>query len=223
MGVVSGIAAFIIDILVDNLVLWKWSTAQMIIEERSLAEAIITFMFFSVLFGGIAALMTVFLGPGAIGSGITELMAYLNGIEYPKFISYRTLFVKIFGLSFAVAAGLCVGKEGPLAHIGAIIGHCVVYLPLNGLQKFRNATDKRELACAGAAAGVSAAFGSPIGGSLLIYEVSSPSSFWSFDLTWKIFFSSSISTFVLSLMSALKRNETMHITNAGLIKFGSYN
>ena len=90
-------------------------------------------MVFSALFGGIAALMTVFLGPGAIGSGITELMAYLNGIEYPKFISGHTLFVKIFGLSFAVAAGLCVGKEGPLAQIGAIIGHCVVYLPFNGM------------------------------------------------------------------------------------------
>ena len=119
-------------------------------------------------------------------------MAYLNGINYPKFFCYRTLFVKIFGLCLAVSAGLCVGKEGPLAHIGAIIGHAVVYLPINALQKFRNAIDKREIACAGAAAGVAAAFGSPIGGTLLIYEASRPSTFWSFGLTWKIFFASSI-------------------------------
>ena len=179
-------------------------------------------MVFSSLFGGVAALLTVFLGPGAVGSGMAELMAYLNGINYPKFFGYRTLFVKIFALSFAVAAGLCVGKEGPLAHIGAIIGHCSVYLPLSGMKKFRNAIEKRELACAGSAAGVSAAFGAPIGGTLFIYEVSSPSSFWSFDLTWKIFFSSSISTFVLNAMSAYKRGAENHITNAGLIKFGSY-
>lgn len=180
------------------------------------------FVAFSTLFGGSAALLTVFLGPGAVGSGTTELMAYLNGINYPKFFGFRTLFVKIFGLCLAVSAGLCVGKEGPLAHIGAIIGHAVVYMPFDQLQKFRNAVDKREIACAGAAAGVSAAFGAPIGGSLLIFEVSSPSTFWSFGLTWKIFFSSSIATFVLNFLSAIKTGETIHITNAGLIKFGSY-
>ena len=221
-GFLSGIAAFIIDILVDNLVFWKWSTAQMIIEYGSFGAGIATFVAFSCLFGGVAALLTVFLGPGAIGSGTTELMAYLNGINYPKFFGYRTLFVKIFGLCLAVSAGLCVGKEGPLAHIGAIIGHTVIYLPMTGIKKFRNAIDKREIACAGAAAGVSAAFGSPIGGTLFIYEVSRPSTFWSFELTWKIFFASSISTFVLNVMSAIKRGETVHITNAGLIKFGSY-
>ena len=194
----------------------------MIIDNSSLGPAIITFMVFSALFGGMAAILTVFMGPGAIGSGMTELMAYLNGINYPKFFGMRTLFVKIFGLCLAVSAGLCVGKEGPLAHIGAIIGHMCVYLPFSGLMKFRNAIDKREMACAGSAAGVSAAFGAPIGGTLLIYECARPSTFWSFDLTWKIFYTSSISTFVLNVMSAMHKGETVHITNAGLIKFGSY-
>ena len=196
--------------------------SQMIIEYKSLPGAIATFVAFSVLFGSCAALMTVYLGPGAAGSGMTELMTYLNGINYPKFFCYRTLFVKIFGLCLAVSAGLCVGKEGPLAHIGAIIGHAVVYIPINSLQKFRNAVDKREIACAGAAAGVAAAFGSPIGGTLLIYEASRPSTFWSFGLTWKIFFASSISTFVLNVIVAIKKGEAVHITNAGVIKFGSY-
>lgn len=222
VGLLCGIVAFIIDILVDNLVHWKWSISQMLIDYSSLAPAIATFVAFSCLFGGVAALLTVFLGPGAVGSGTTELMAYLNGINYPKFFGYRTLFVKVFALCLAVSAGLCVGKEGPLAHIGAIIGHAVVYLPLEGLKKFQNAVDKREIACAGAAAGVSAAFGAPIGGSLFIYEVSRPSTFWSFNLTWKIFFSSSIATFVLNFLVAVKSGETLHITNAGLIKFGSY-
>ena len=39
-----------------------------------------TFIILSSLFGGLAAILTVFIGPGAIGSGTTELMAYLNGI-----------------------------------------------------------------------------------------------------------------------------------------------
>jgi chloride channel 7 len=115
-----------------------------------------------------------------------------------------------------------VGKEGPLAHIGAIIGHAAVYLPANGFRQFRNAIDKRELACAGAAAGVSAAFGAPIGGCLFAYEISKPATFWSFELTWKIFFCSSIATFTLNLLICVMKGEDVSITNAGLIKFGEY-
>lgn len=185
MGIFVGIAAWIIDRIVESFILWKWSITQMIIaNQESFGLAMLTFVALSVLFGGIAALLTVFVGPGAVGSGTTELMAYLNGINYPNFIGIRTLFVKIFGTSLAVSAGLCIGKEGPLAHIGAIIGQSVLYFPFDFLKKFRNNVSKREIACAGAAAGVSAAFGSPIGGTLLIYEVSRPSSFWSFELTW---------------------------------------
>ena len=80
------------------------------------------FLGISTLFGLTGALLTVFIGPGSVGSGIAELMAYLNGVNYPNFIGLETLFVKIFGTCLAVSAGLCVGKEGPLAHIGANIG-----------------------------------------------------------------------------------------------------
>jgi H+/Cl- antiporter ClcA len=108
----------------------------MIIDNKPMGFAMLTFLALSVLFGGVAALLTVFVGPGAIGSGTTELMGYLNGVNYPNYIGLRTLFVKIFGTSLAVAAGLCVGKEGPLAHIGAIVGHSVLYLPFDFLKKF---------------------------------------------------------------------------------------
>jgi len=221
VGLACGFVAFVIDYLVDKMVLLKWYLSQLVMQE-SIHLSMLIFVSLSILFGGISAVLVVFVGPGAVASGTPELMAYLNGINYPKFINYKTLFVKVFGLSLSVAAGLCVGKEGPLAHIGAIVGIAVLYLPLNFMHKFRNETSKREIACAGAAAGVSAAFGAPIGGTLFIYEVSRPSTFWSFELTWKIFFCSSISTFVLNILSCLKKGEDISITNAGLIKFGSY-
>ena len=167
-------------------------------------------------------ILTVFLGPGAAGGGTAELMGYFNGINYPGLIGLRTLFVKIVGLGLAVASGLCIGKEGPLAHIGAIVGHVVIYLPLPYMSYFRNDEDKREIAAAGVAAGVSAAFGSPIGGSLFAYEISRPSTFWSFGLTWKIFFCSSISTFVLNILNSVKHGQSVLIFNGGLIKFGQY-
>jgi chloride channel 6 len=56
---------------------------------------------------------------------------------------------------------------------------------------------------AGIAAGVSAAFGAPIGGSLFAYELSKPNTFWSFSLTWKVFFASTISAFTLSIFKQL--------------------
>ena len=164
--------------------------------------------------------MTVFIAPSAAGGGSPELMGYLNGVNYPDFIRVRTLVVKIIGLSLAVASGLCIGKEAPLAHIGAIVGHLVVYLPLPFMEYYRNDEDKREIAAAGAAAGVSAAFGSPIGGSLFAYEISRPSTYWSFGLTWKIFFCSSVSTFFLNILHSVRTGDSVLIVNAGLIKFG---
>lgn len=183
----------------------------------------LTFLVFCLLFGGAAAILTVFIGPGAAGGGTAELMGYFNGINYPDIFGLRTLFVKVIGLGLAVASGLCIGKEGPLAHIGAIIGHLVLYIPIFPfLAAFRNDADKREIAAAGVAAGVSAAFGAPIGGSLFAYEISRPSTFWSFGLTWKIFFCSSISTFVLNILNSVKLEQSVMIINAGLIKFGQY-
>ncbi|KAI4298911.1 hypothetical protein L6164_032424 [Bauhinia variegata] len=58
-----------------------------------------------------------------------------------------TLFVKIFVSIFGVAAGLVVGKEGPMVHIGACIANLL-----------------------GQAAGVAAAFRAPVGGVLFALE-----------------------------------------------------
>lgn len=207
--------------MVEELVLLKWELSQHLIH-TSFTSAMIVFVLLSIFFGAVSAALCVYVAPGAIASGLAELMAYMNGVNYPNFLSLQCLFVKIFALGLSVAAGLCVGKEGPLAHIGAIIGIAVLYMPLDIFKRFRNETTKRELACAGAAAGVSAAFAAPIGGTLFMYECTRSSTFWSFDLTWKIFFASSIATFVLNITSAVKRGEDVAITNAGLIKFGSY-
>jgi len=131
-----GIIAFIIDVMVESLVLWKWRMTQETMKNYGIASAWIVFLLLSVLFGGIAAVLTVFVGPGAAGSGIAELMGYFNGIHIPGLIGVRTLIVKILGTGLGVAASLAIGKEGPLAHIGAIVGHMVLYMPFDFLKYF---------------------------------------------------------------------------------------
>ena len=69
-----------------------------------------------------ACFLTIYVGPGANGSGVAEIMGLLNGINYPLAIGFRTLLVKCVGTLFAVTGGLTIGKEGPLAHIGANVG-----------------------------------------------------------------------------------------------------
>ena len=115
-----GCIAFVIDIIVETLVLWKWAVTQKIIL-NNMATGWANFTALSLLFSSVSAILTVYVGPGAAESGVAEMMAYLNGINYPKMVGFRTLVVKIVGVALAVSAGLTIGKEGPLAHIGMII------------------------------------------------------------------------------------------------------
>jgi len=168
----------------------------------------------------LAAAMTVFWGPGAAGSGVAETMAYINGINYHDFNGIPTLVTKIIAVVLAVSGGLKVGKEGPLAHIGSLMGVLMIYVPWQFSEYFRNDRDKRLLVASGAGVGVSVAFGAPIGGALFAYEVAKATSFWNFSLAWKTFFATSVANFTLAILVALRNGNYDSLTNSGLIKFG---
>ena len=175
------------------------------------------------LFGVISASLTTYWGQAAAGSGVAELIGYLNGVNYPGFIGIDTLITKVFGVSFAVSGKLCVGKEGPLAHIGANIGLLCLYIPGFNFDFLKNDETKRLFVAAGASAGVSVAFGSPIGGALFCYELSRPNTFWKFEMIWKVFFACCMGTFSLAVF-----NSFMHTDDDGTfswsgtaLKFGS--
>ena len=195
-----GVFAFLLDIIQEQLADLKYDNAKDVMHNDSITLGWLVDLGFSALYVLAAAILTIYVGPGAQGSGVAECMGYLNGVKYPNYISIPTLLIKFAGCLLAVASGLCGGKEGPLIHIGACVGVLVLYLPFPYMQHFRNDTDKRKYLAIGGAAGVSAAFGAPIGGSLFAFELSKPNTFWSFSLTWKVFFASSISTFILGIL-----------------------
>jgi len=103
----------------------------------------------------------------AAGSGIPEIKTILSGFHIPGFLSFRVLFVKAFGAVFAVSTGMTLGKEGPFVHVSACVGNLVA----QWFPKYRdNGRKYREILSASVAAGLSVAFGAPIGGVLFSYE-----------------------------------------------------
>lgn len=75
----------------------------------------------------------------------------------------------------------------------------------------------------GISAGVSCAFGAPIGGTLLAYEISTPNTFWSFDLLWLNFCCSSVSTFTLQCFNTWANGGPLLLSDASMLKFGLLN
>ncbi|CAO3617171.1 unnamed protein product [Cunninghamella echinulata] len=101
------------------------------------------------------------------GSGIPEVKVILGGFVIKGFLGIKTLFVKSIGNIFSTSAGLTCGKEGPFVHLACSVGNifCRFFPKFN-----KNESKRREILSAAAAAGVSVAFGAPIGGVLFSLE-----------------------------------------------------
>ena len=56
--------------------------------------------------------------PEAGGSGLPELIAYLNGTNVRRIFSLKTYVVKFISCLLAVGSGLPVGPEGPMIALG---------------------------------------------------------------------------------------------------------
>lgn len=125
------------------------------------------FLLFSVLFGVTASLLVKEYALYAKHSGIPEIKTILGGFVIRRFMGTWTLVVKSLGLCLAVASGMWLGKEGPLVHVACCCANLFMKLfgSING-----NEARKREVLSAAAAAGISVAFGSPIGGVLFSLE-----------------------------------------------------
>ena len=132
----------------------------------------------------------------AAGSGIPEIKTILSGFQIPHILDLKVLVVKAVGAVFAVATGMCLGKEGPFVHIST----CVAYLVGMRFSKYReNGRKMRELLSAGCSAGLSVAFGAPIGGVLFSYE--EISTYFPRKVLWRAFFCSLWAAMVLKALN----------------------
>ncbi len=100
--------------------------------------------------------------PDAPGSGIPQVKAaYHTGrLDF----SWHLIWVKFVGGALSIGSGSSLGREGPTIHIGAAIASKVARLV------GADPAAKANAVCAGSAAGLAAAFSSPMAGVTLVLE-----------------------------------------------------
>ena len=107
--------------------------------------------------------------PGSQGSGIPQTIAALDPKESAEVreqvLSLRVTIGKIMLTIVALFFGASVGREGPTVQIGASIMH-----KLGSLAHFSRHDMEKGLILAGAAAGVAAAFNTPLAGIVFAIE-----------------------------------------------------
>uniref|UniRef100_A0A914Y1Q4 Chloride channel protein n=1 Tax=Panagrolaimus superbus TaxID=310955 RepID=A0A914Y1Q4_9BILA len=201
IGIVTALVAAFIDIMVYYSAQIKFHVIIHALTEKCDHEKIkgggciwmvlSAWTFYNCFLVGIAAVLVVYFAPASAGSGIPQIKCFLNGIQIPGVVRLKTLISKAIGVSCAVGGGLAAGKEGPMIHSGAVVaagisqGRCVSFpMDFKIFEYFRNDKEKRDFVSAGAAAGVAAAFGAPIGG--VLFSLEEGASFWNQSLTWRM-------------------------------------
>ena len=200
IGCGTGLVAYFIISCTGKLTQFKFTILYSLIEKERLGilhmgTSFLFLALFNMCCVSVAWFM-VFVAPQAAGSGIPEVKCFLNGLNV-NVLEFKTLVAKVLGVIFTVSGGLPAGKEGPMVHSGAAMGvifsQSSVMTKLFGVDStfrkykdFHNDSEKRDFVACGAAAGVAAAFGAPIGG--VLFSLEEGASFWSTRLTWRAFF-----------------------------------
>lgn len=106
---------------------------------------------------------------GAAGSGIPQVMAALHQDnpknKYPTLINFKLAIGKIFLGVGALFSGFSAGREGPSVQVAASVMHAFRHFLPYGF-----AVHPKHLILAGGAAGISAAFNTPLAGIVFAIE-----------------------------------------------------
>jgi chloride channel 7 len=225
VGAVIGCMGVMVRIATGYFTDLKFSNVLRIYDSGNVAGSYFTLLGICLLYASIAAITAV-LEPNAAGSGLPEIKAFLNGINLNKIVRFQIVIFKVIGMCFICAAGLPLGKEGPMIHCGAVIGAAISQgktftfgydTTWTKFQDLRNDRSKRDFVTFGAAAGVAAAFSAPIGG--VLFALEEGASFWSATVTFRAFFCAMISDLVIAtiLVSGMNYKE-----NPTVFPFGTF-
>ena len=103
--------------------------------------------------------------PGANGSGIPQTIAALDLKNKDSVLSFRIAIGKLLLTTMGLFSGASIGREGPTVHIGASIMYS-----LGRFAKFPAHYYQHGMIAAGGAAGIAAAFNTPLAGIVFALE-----------------------------------------------------
>jgi len=123
--------------------------------------------------GGLSVWLTRLFFRGAEGSGIPQVIATLHGPTTElgeKLLTVKILVGKVLISFLAILGGFTIGREGPTVHVGAALMFNLRKFYPKRFRSIAGAPLERRLALAGAAAGLSAAFNTPLAGIVFAIE-----------------------------------------------------
>ncbi|KAL3653816.1 hypothetical protein CASFOL_003497 [Castilleja foliolosa] len=225
VGLLTGVIATLINLAVENIAGYKLLWVVKYIKQERYLMGFVFMAGANFVLTLVAAVLCVFFAPAAAGPGIPEIKAYLNGVDTPDMFGATTLIVKIIGSIGAVSAGLDLGKEGPLVHIGSCIASLLgqggpdnYRIKWRWLRYFNNDRDRRDLITCGSSSGVCAAFKAPVGG--VLFALEEVATWWRSALLWRTFFSTAVVVVVLrAVMEYCKTGDCGLFGKGGLIMF----
>jgi H+/Cl- antiporter ClcA len=158
----GAIAVGLVAVMYARLIDWGYNEFRTLQHEHTWLPLILTPAVAAVSVG-----LTRKFFRGSEGSGIPQVIAVLHsppGVG-ARLLSPAILFAKI-GISFlAILGGFTIGREGPTVQVGA-----AMMFQLQRLFPRSSARIERQLVLAGAAAGLSAAFNTPLAGIVFAIE-----------------------------------------------------
>ncbi|XP_053607329.1 H(+)/Cl(-) exchange transporter 7 [Plodia interpunctella] len=229
IGAITALIACVIDICIEVFSDIKYKELKKSVDKYVLIDSLyipyLLWVLSNICVVFIGSVLVAYVEPVAAGSGIPQVKCYLNGVKVPRVVRFKTLVVKAIGVITAVVGGLAGGKEGPMIHSGAVVaagisqGKSTTFnKDFKIFQYFRDDHEKRDFVSAGAAAGVSAAFGAPIGG--VLFSLEEGASFWNQALTWRTFFGTVVSTFTLNVVLSAYHGHWWDLSYPGLLHLG---
>ncbi|CAG7785203.1 unnamed protein product [Allacma fusca] len=205
LGIVMAIISFIMDWgigICNKARIWLYLDLNyhIALQYVSWIALPITLILFSAGFVHIIA-------PQAIGSGIPEMKTILRGVILKDYLSFRTLFAKVVGLTASLGSGMPLGKEGPFVHIASMVATLLARLKMFE-SIYLNQSRGIEMLASACAVGVACCFAAPVGGVLMSIEVTAV--YFAVRNYWRGFFAAACgATFFRLLAVWFQGHETL--------------
>ncbi|ESO98209.1 hypothetical protein LOTGIDRAFT_114468 [Lottia gigantea] len=233
VGIGTALLAAGVQISVEIIAHEKFHLIQKFLDKCSvegctLFTPVIIWIAINFFISSLGAALVTYVQPVAAGSGIPFIKSYLNGVRIPGLLTLQAFVAKTLGVILSILGGLACGKEGPMAHSGGIMAAGLAKgrmrlrknKEIKFYDAFRSDHEIRDFVAAGAASGVSAAFGAPVGGTL--FSVEEAASFWNTELVWKVFFSAMVACFSTNFLLSAFEGHPTHLSSPGLVRFNTF-